>query len=176
MAFSEKVKQEVKKRAAFRCCRCQCVGIQVHHIIPEEHDGKDTIENAAPLCANCHADFGDNPKKRKEITEMCDWWYKQVESHFFGPNPSIDMLEQINAKVEDIKANQTDLTELKGMLKSVVDEMIDSITPATAPMTASNIVNASSSVIANFVCPSCSTHVGIFVGNACPSCGEPLRQ
>ena len=184
MPFGEKVKREVKERAAFRCCRCQNVGIQVHHIIPEEHGGEDTIENASPLCASCHVGFGDNPKKRKEITEMRDWWYKQVESRFFGPNPSTEMLEQINAKVEDIQANQADMTELKAMLKSVADEMINSITPATAPIAASNIVNSSTAVSsvrlghnthANFVCRRCNTMIGLLVGSdVCPQCGEPI--
>lgn len=186
MPFSEKIKKEVKERAAFRCCRCQNVGIQVHHIIPEEHGGESTIENAAPLCASCHVAFGDNPKKRKETTEMRDWWYTQVESRFFSFNPSIEMLEQINTKVEQIQANQADVTELKGMLKSVSDEMINSITPATAPLAASNIVNASSaaySVVlgpkthANFVCRRCNTRIGLLVGSdVCPRCGQPINS
>lgn len=186
MPFGEKVKREVKERAAFRCCRCQSVGIQVHHIIPEEHGGGDTIENAAPLCASCHVGFGGNPEKRKEITEMRDWWYGQVESHFFGPNPSFEMLEQINAKVEEIQANQADVTELKDMLRSVAEEMINSITPGTAPATASSIVNASSAASsvklgpgahANFVCRRCNTTIGLLVGSdVCPYCGEPINS
>ena len=63
MPFSEKVKLEVKRKAAFRCCRCQAIGIDVHHIIPESEGGSDDIDNATPLCQNQHDQFGDNPKK-----------------------------------------------------------------------------------------------------------------
>lgn len=80
--FSEKTKQMVREKAHFRCCRCQHVSIEVHHIIPQEHHGKDDFDNAAPLCANCHTDFGDNPEKRKEIRQMRDWWYKICEEMY----------------------------------------------------------------------------------------------
>lgn len=158
MPFGSRVKKEVKERAAFRCCRCQTIGIQVHHIIPQEHDGPDTIENAAPLCATCHDTFGANPVKRKEIAEMRDWWYKVVETRFSGQDPSVEMLEKINTTVEDIRAKQADVTELKGMLKSVADEMINSITAATAPIAASNIVNASSEASSGMLGPEVEVH------------------
>jgi hypothetical protein len=184
MSFGEKLKKGVRQRAAYRCCRCQKVGIQVHHIIPQERGGEDTFENAAPLCAGCHDDFGGNPEKRKGITEMRDWWYEQVESHFFGPNPSSEKLEQINAKLQDIQANQADVTELKDLLRSVSDELINSITPGTAPAAASSIVNSSSvassvelgpGVRTNFVCRRCNTMIGLLVGSdICPQCGEPI--
>lgn len=64
MAFSEKLKLEVRRMTAFRCCRCQSIVVEVHHIIPQADGGPDTIANAAPLCAKCHADFGANPAKR----------------------------------------------------------------------------------------------------------------
>ena len=39
MPFSEKIKREVKQKAAFRCCRYQNIGIDIHHIIPERDGG-----------------------------------------------------------------------------------------------------------------------------------------
>ncbi|MGO9529765.1 MAG: HNH endonuclease [Syntrophobacteraceae bacterium] len=66
-------KLDVKHRAAFRCCRRQTTGVEIHHIVPEPQGGPGTIDNAAPLCAKHHADFGDNPHKRKVIREMRDW-------------------------------------------------------------------------------------------------------
>ena len=77
MPFSDEVKLEVKRRAHFRCCKCQEGPIEVHHIIPEGKGGPDTFENAAPLCPSCHGWFGDNPLLKKTITEMRDWWYSQ---------------------------------------------------------------------------------------------------
>src|SRR4051794_1649538 len=67
MPFSEKVREQVRFKAAFRCCICGEIGIEVHHIVPQGKGGEDTLHNAAPLCPNCHAWFGDNPRKRKEI-------------------------------------------------------------------------------------------------------------
>lgn len=85
MAFSEKLKLEVRRMTAFRCCRCQSIGVEVHHIIPQADGGPGTIANAAPLCAKCHADFGANPAKRKEIIEMRDWWYEKVDAKSGAP-------------------------------------------------------------------------------------------
>ncbi|MGD0400389.1 MAG: HNH endonuclease [Syntrophobacteraceae bacterium] len=67
------LKPDVKHRAAFRCCWRQAIGVEVHHIVPESQGGPDTIDNVAPLCVKCHADFGDDPHKRNEIGEMRDW-------------------------------------------------------------------------------------------------------
>lgn len=121
MPFSEKVKKEVKEKAAFRCCRCHSIGIDVHHILPEKEDGPNVISNAAPLCQNCHDQFGDNPSKRKEITQMRDWWYERVEHMYSdrGLNNS-EMLNQINTKLTDIQHGQSSgISDLKGMLKEV---------------------------------------------------------
>ena len=49
MAFTEKLKIEVRKKAAFRCCRCHEIGVDIHHIIPQTEGGPDAIGNAAPL-------------------------------------------------------------------------------------------------------------------------------
>jgi len=64
--FSESVKKEVREKAAFRCCRCHSIGVEVHHIIPKKDGGTADIDNEAPLCPNCHDWFGDNPKKRNK--------------------------------------------------------------------------------------------------------------
>ena len=78
MGFSERVKYEAKRKAAFQCCRCRSIGVEVHHIIPQEHGGSDDMENAAALCPRCHTYFGGNPDKRKEIIQMRDLWYEMV--------------------------------------------------------------------------------------------------
>ena len=80
--FPEKLKKMVRKKADFKCCRCHRVSVEVHHIIPQKDDGPDDFDNAAPLCPNCHASFGDNPVKRKEIREMRDHWYQRVEEMY----------------------------------------------------------------------------------------------
>lgn len=79
MAFSEKLKEGVKKKAFFRCVICQQPFVEVHHIRPQSEGGDDTIENAAPLCARCHDLYGGNPEKRKQIRQMRDNWYEVVD-------------------------------------------------------------------------------------------------
>ena len=79
MAFSEKIKEEVKKKALFRCVVCQQPFVEVHHIQPQNEGGDDTMDNAAPLCGRCHDLYGGNPEKRKQIRQMRDNWYEMVE-------------------------------------------------------------------------------------------------
>lgn len=185
MSFTERIKLKVKEKAAFRCCRCQSIGIDVHHIIPEKDGGSDDIRNAAPLCQNCHDQFGDNPIKRKEITQMRDWWYKKCQEIWANKDPGLDVLHQIDAKLESIKLAQTDISDLKPLLKSLSDKLIDDMTPETASSTASGIVNTFSwvsatrlgeKVYANFSCKNCGTVVGLLVGSdKCPTCGMPIK-
>jgi hypothetical protein len=45
MGFSEKTKLEVKKKANFQCCMCRGFIVDVHHIIPTNENGPDTIHS-----------------------------------------------------------------------------------------------------------------------------------
>lgn len=185
MPFSEQTKLEVKQKAAFRCCRCQSIGVDVHHIIPEEHDGSNEIGNAAPLCPSCHDYFGDNPRKRKEITQMRDWWYEKVAQ---SPNMGLglDTIRQIDEKVNSILKHQTDVSELKSILKPIADRLIGEMTVGTASSTASGIVNTvgasygtrlGEQVYTGFHCRNCGTKIGLMVGSdKCPTCGTPISQ
>jgi hypothetical protein len=80
MPFNHITKKEALERSSFRCCICHDLAADIHHIIPQEEKGPDTIDNAAPLCSTCHDLFGDNPKKRKKIKQMRDHWWKIVEA------------------------------------------------------------------------------------------------
>src|SRR5260221_11617732 len=143
MAFSLQITNRVKEKAAFRCCRCQSIGIEVHHIIPQKHQGPDIFENAAPLCPNCHTWFGDNPQKRKEITQMRDWWYKRVDELYSPTVVNYQLLNDINTKVEALTTNQDKaLTVLKETLLKVATNTIEQMTAGTARITASGIANA----------------------------------
>jgi len=144
MAFSQKLINEAKEKAAFKCCRCQSIGIEVHHIIPQEDKGPDIFNNAAPLCPNCHTWFGANRTKQKEITQMRDWWYKKVEQ-LYSPNiVNYELLSDINTKVEALASNQDKaLVDLKETLLKVATETINQMTAGTASSTATGIANAS---------------------------------
>ena len=110
MSFSESLKLDVKQRSAFRCCRCQSIGVEIHHIIPQADKGPDTIENAAPLCPSCHDYFGANPVKRKEIREMREWWFERVANERIAR----DKVEvQQSVKTETKSTQIVDLSTLK---------------------------------------------------------------
>jgi hypothetical protein len=142
MAFSEEVKLAVKKMAAFRCCRCQSIGVEIHHIVPQKVSGPDTIDNAAPLCAKCHGDFGDNPIKKKEITQMRDWWYEIVNrTHSSSGNEINTIAQRIDSLVLITKESSDQIEELKSALKDHVALVIDKITPQNVQATATSIVN-----------------------------------
>jgi hypothetical protein len=82
MAFSETIKLKVKKLADFTCCWCRDLEkkVEVHHIIPQSEGGDDTLDNAAPLCSNCHTLYGGNPELRKEIKDRRDHWYEHCQA------------------------------------------------------------------------------------------------
>lgn len=181
MAFDPQITKKVKEKAAFRCCRCQEIGIEVHHIVPQKDNGPDVFENAAPLCPNCHTWFGDNPIKHKEITQMRDWWYKKAEEHFAPTDSNYQLLNDINSKVEALTSNQDKaLVDLKNTLLKVATDTIEQMTAGTARITASNIANAS--IVSPSASPSPSPaipddcmycHSGMVkLGEQCPSCGE----
>jgi SOS-response transcriptional repressor LexA len=99
MAFSEETKLEVKRKSAFRCCRCHEIGIDVHHILPQYQGGTDDFDNAAPLCQNCHDRFGDSEVKRKEIRQMRDWWYGVVAERFASSDQFKVHISQLGADI-----------------------------------------------------------------------------
>lgn len=143
MAFSPKIINEVREKAAFRCCRCQSIGIEVHHIVPQEDEGPDTFENAAPLCPNCHTWFGANRTKQSEITQMRDWWYGRVIELYSPTSVNYQLLSDINNKIEALNTNQDKaLVDLKKTLLKVATETIGQMTAGTARITASGIANA----------------------------------
>jgi hypothetical protein len=180
MAFSETLKKEVKERAAFKCCRCQKVGIEVHHSIPQESGGLDDIGNAAPLCPNCHDDFGANPEKRKAIFQMRDWWYGQVKVIFGSPLLPPESLRELNENLVHWKKGLSDLNEMKQLLKKMANTAIDTVTPSTATEAMTGVANLvlpppkilgiGRTVI---MCPGCKDFVDY--GNYCQKCGTKLK-
>lgn len=185
--FPEHIKKEVKRKAAFQCCWCRGFGIHIHHIIQPKDGGDDTIDNAAPLCPSCHDSYGDNPKKVKEVRQRRDWWYEKVED-MFGGTVGMEILSSIDRQLQVISSNQasqaTELGELKNNLRSIVNNAINNITPATAATAAFNIVSASTASVRLVDdvhidvfrrCPNCNARVELAIGsNDCPRCGQQI--
>jgi hypothetical protein len=55
MSFNQKEAEKLLADTGRRCCICGSLhNVQLHHIIPVEEGGTDEIDNAVPLCPNCH--------------------------------------------------------------------------------------------------------------------------
>ena len=87
----EKVKEEALIKCRRHCCYCKKhkgINIEVHHITPKSKGGKDTFDNAIPLCFDCHAMIGSyNPKHPKgnkisesELKSIRDEFYKSFDN------------------------------------------------------------------------------------------------
>ena len=189
MPFSDAIKLRVRRKAAFRCCRCQQMDIDVHHIIPESDGGPNKIDNAAPLCKNCHDLIGQNPEKQKMIRQMRDWWYDRCEEIYSGrPEEEIETLKTISSQLEEIKKGHTaGITELKTKLHSITDGMINTVSPVTATQVASAVVNATDAASSNTVntyetfglpvyyCRQCNVKFSSLAScDKCPICGTAL--
>ena len=73
------------------CCICHkfCgIKMEVHHIKAEADGGKNTFENAIPLCFDCHAEVRQYDPKHpkgtkfteKELIQQRDKWYEKVKN------------------------------------------------------------------------------------------------
>jgi hypothetical protein len=121
MPFSQALKDQVKRLAAFRCCRCQEIGIDIHHIVPQAQGGSDDIDNAAPLCQNCHDRFGANPEKRSEIRLMRDFWYDVVKEKYHGDQSAFEKLNDTLVKMQQMQhATQAEMEKLRS---EVIEEV-----------------------------------------------------
>lgn len=98
MGFSTRVKEDALVSCGRHCCLCHkfCnLKIEVHHIIHTSEGGKNTFDNAIPLCLDCHADMRSydhkHPKGTKytpcELKRHRDLWYEKVKG---SPAPQYD--------------------------------------------------------------------------------------
>lgn len=69
MPFKDDIKKRVLLWCDRHCCLCKkpCgINIEVHHIIPESEGGSNKIDNAIPLCYDCHGKIENyNPSHPK---------------------------------------------------------------------------------------------------------------
>lgn len=91
MPFSQKDVETALIRCGRHCCLCHkfCgTNIELHHIVPESKGGLDVLDNAIPLCFDCHAEVEHynplHPRGRKftesELKGHRDQWYAKVAS------------------------------------------------------------------------------------------------
>lgn len=173
MAFSESLKVTVRKRSHHSCCVCHEIGVEIHHIVPQEQDGSDDEDNAAPLCPTCHDRYGANPEKRKFIREVRDAWYEICERRFA---PDADRLSAVEVALRNV-ATKADLDrvviEVSGLLRDAANN-----SQRTIPERAQDITHINSLVAPgigmNRACMKCGTFVGLMIGDQgrCPNCGS----
>jgi hypothetical protein len=125
MPFSESLKADLRRRSDMRCCICQNIGVEIHHIIPEAESGPDTEENAAPLCPSCHETYGANPTKRKFIREARDNWLEACARQVSAFEKGLSKLIELASKgitAGDLTAfRQELLSDLSKILRSSKD-------------------------------------------------------
>ncbi len=162
--------------------------MDVHHIILESESGSNTLDNAAPLCAKCHDDYGNNPDKRKQIRGMRDLWYDICEKRYAESNIKVyeklnELYEMTKTVKEDQVKSQEILREIKDTMSGLLDATGDSIKKigtmddiiATSGYLTSG-TKLGDNVYANVSCRNCGTYIGLLVGtDKCPNCGMPIR-
>ena len=71
MPISDIQAAQVLARCARHCCICRQFTpllIQVHHIVPKEDGGKDSLDNLIPICISCHAYTHAKPTMTRKFT------------------------------------------------------------------------------------------------------------
>jgi hypothetical protein len=96
MPFDQNVRTKVLLWCDRHCCLCKkvCgVNIEVHHLVPENEEGSDDIDNAIPLCFDCHSEVlrynANHPKGTKykpdELKPRRDQIYEEFTRHLVPP-------------------------------------------------------------------------------------------
>lgn len=98
--MTENFKEEVKLRCLLwsnrHCCLCgkACgTNIEIAHIIPKGGNGSENIDNAIPLCFNCHSEIGrynrkhprGNKYRPEELKARRDQIYEEQTRHLVPP-------------------------------------------------------------------------------------------
>ncbi len=142
MDFSDAVKREARERAHYTCIWCHHSEffLEVHHIVSQQDHGLSDLDNAAPMCTQCHSNFGDNPVFRKQIRERRDWWWEYCKER--QPPEYTPMLERLNEVAEQVRAAeaasqnrdteiQQDLNALKSAIYTAIGGEPHTLTFAT---------------------------------------------
>jgi hypothetical protein len=96
MSFNEKDRTKALLWCDRHCCLCKkaCgVNIEVHHIVPEAAGGSNDIDNAIPLCLDCHSEVvrynQEHPigtkYKSGELKARRDQVYEEFTRHLVPP-------------------------------------------------------------------------------------------
>ena len=146
MGFSEKLKKKVRGRAHLKCCICEGLPVDVHHIIPESEGGPDTEDNAATLCPTCHRSYGQNPDMRNYIRERRDLWYRICQERYTTPP---EVMNKMFNRLLDIPTRE----ELPSLIRKEVRPLIETIverddrTPTQKAVEISDLTTSVASIV-----------------------------
>lgn len=90
MPFPRNVRDEALLACKRYCCYCEKysgLNMEIHHIIQEADGGSNTLDNAIPVCLNCHGTIGaynsNHPKgtkySSKELKKIRDDFYAKIK-------------------------------------------------------------------------------------------------
>ena len=113
MPFPQKVAEDALVACGRRCCLCHkfCrTDIEIHHIVEEANGGPNDLDNAIPLCYECHADMGKkdphHPKGRgytpNEIKRLRNHWYELVKSGISEQEPEKVATDGVVSKYKEL--------------------------------------------------------------------------
>jgi hypothetical protein len=120
MAFKRDEVADLLAKCHRRCCICHryCgVKIETDHINPQAESDDDSIENAIPVCFDCHAEihsYNDNhPRGRKftplELAKHKEQWLKLCQEHpdkvLLQPRAADTEVGPLQALVDEIDYN-----------------------------------------------------------------------
>lgn len=86
MPFTTTIKTEVLLNCKRYCCYCEKYkgrDIEVHHIIQEANGGKNTVDNAIPLCFDCHSEIGSYNTNHPKGNRFTKDELKQIRDSFY---------------------------------------------------------------------------------------------
>src|SRR5262245_2169320 len=120
MAFKRDEVADLLAKCHRRCCICHryCgIKIETDHIVPQADGGDDGIENAIPVCFDCHAEIHsynvDHPRGRKftprELKGHKEQWLKLCQDApdkvLLTPRVSDTEVGPLQALVDEIDYN-----------------------------------------------------------------------
>lgn len=118
MAFPKDRVNELLAAVHRRCCICHrfCgVKVEVDHIEPRGEGGGDDIENALPVCFECHAEihsYNDrHPRGRKfhpeELSRHKKQWIQACKDHpnIFTAPPPLSEVGPLQALIDELEFN-----------------------------------------------------------------------
>jgi len=96
VSFDQNIRRKVLLWSDRHCCLCKkaCgINIEVHHLVPEEQGGSNKIDNAIPLCFDCHGQVQHynvrHPRGTKfpieELKARRDQVYEEFTRHLVPP-------------------------------------------------------------------------------------------